>query len=61
MDSGKVLIDFGSARISTEYKDIFNIVEITGKLDRETQADKLVRNVESLNIVDVEVFWKPTD
>ncbi|MBN1781944.1 DUF4982 domain-containing protein, partial [bacterium] len=40
----------------TEYQDIFNIVEITGKLDRETRADSQVRNVESLNIVDVEVF-----
>jgi len=45
----------------TEYKDTFNIVEITGKLDKETQADKQVKNVESLNIVDVEVFFKPTD
>ena len=45
----------------TEYRDIFNIVEITGKLDKETQADKKVRNVKSLNIVDVEVFWKPAD
>ena len=45
----------------TEYRDIFNMVEITGKLDKETLADKKVRNVESLNIVDVEVFWKPKD
>jgi hypothetical protein len=45
----------------TEYKDIFNMVEITGKLDRESQSDEQVRNVENLNIVDVEVFWKPAD
>ncbi|MBN2105005.1 DUF4982 domain-containing protein [bacterium] len=41
-----------------EYKEMFDFNEITSHLDKETQSDQQVRNVEKLNIVDVEVFFK---
>lgn len=44
---------------NTEINDAYNIVEITGKLDRETANDMAVQNVTSLNIVDIEFFEKP--
>ncbi len=42
----------------TEFNDTYNLVEITGKLDRETANDLAVKNVSSLNIVEIEVFEK---
>ncbi len=40
----------------TEFDDVYKLVEITGKLDRETADDLSVRNAANLNIVEVEVF-----
>lgn len=42
----------------TEFNDVYNLVEITGKLDRETANDLSVKNAASLNIVEIEVFEK---
>lgn len=42
----------------TEYRDVYKLVEITGKLDKETANDKAVQNANSLNIVEIELFEK---
>ena len=43
----------------TEFNDIYKLVEITGKLDKETANDMAVKNASSLNIVEIEVFERP--
>ncbi|MBN1185065.1 MAG: DUF4982 domain-containing protein [Bacteroidales bacterium] len=43
----------------SEINDAYNIVEITGKLDKETANDMAVQNVTSLNIVEIELFEEP--
>jgi hypothetical protein len=42
----------------TEFKDAYQLVEITGQLDRETANDMAVRNVTNLNIAEIEIFGK---
>jgi hypothetical protein len=42
----------------TEYNDVYKLVEITGKLDKETANDKAVQNANSLNIAEIELFEK---
>lgn len=43
----------------TEFNDVYKLVEITGKPDKETASDMAVKNAGSLNIVEIEVFEKP--
>lgn len=43
----------------TEFNDAYKLVEITGKLDKETANDLAVKNATSLNIAEIELFEKP--
>ncbi len=40
----------------TEFNDVYKLVEITGKLDKETADDMAVKKASNLNIVEIEVF-----
>ncbi len=40
----------------TEYQDAYKLVEITGKLDKETANDRAVQDATMLNIAEIEVF-----
>jgi hypothetical protein len=40
----------------TEFNDVYKLVEITGKLDKETADDLAVKNAGNLNIAEIEVF-----
>jgi hypothetical protein len=42
----------------SEFNDVYKLVEITGKPDKETANDMAVKNPGSLNIVEIEVFEK---
>ena len=43
----------------TAFNDAYKLVEITGRLDRETENDKAVQNATSLIIAEIELFEKP--
>ncbi len=43
----------------TEFQDTYQLVEITGKLDREAANDMSVQKYQSLNIAEIEVFESP--
>ena len=42
----------------TEFNDVYKLVEITGKLDKETANDIAVKNANSFNIAEIELFEK---
>lgn len=43
----------------TEFNDVYKLVEITGRLDKETENDMAVKDANGLNIAEVEIFENP--